>query len=72
MAFTSNLVIARRRGFRQRRRTRGCAEQNRCCAGVPSSANIYKVTVPIGTTGNNGCVIPAVINGGGGTISKGA
>lgn len=40
-------------------------------AGIPNSRNTYKLTVPAGTTGNNGCCIRAIVRGGGGTDSKG-
>lgn len=40
-------------------------------AGAPNSRNLYKLSLPAGTTGNNGCLIRATIKGGGGTDSKG-
>ena len=40
-------------------------------AGKPDSLNVYKFAVPPGTTGNNGCLVRAVVKGGGGTDSKG-
>ncbi len=41
-------------------------------AGKPDSRNFYKLAAPAGTTANNGCLIRAVVKGGGGTNSKGA
>jgi alpha-N-acetylglucosaminidase len=40
-------------------------------AGAPSSSNIYQIKAPLGYTANNGCLIRAVIKGGGGTDSNG-
>ena len=40
-------------------------------AGIPNQGNFYRLRVPAGTTGNNGCIIRAVVKGGGGTNSKG-
>ena len=40
-------------------------------AGIPSRKNVYKLVVPAGAKGNNGCMIRAVIKGGGGTQSRG-
>jgi alpha-N-acetylglucosaminidase len=41
-------------------------------AGTPSSANSYSLKAPSGTTANNGCLIRAIIKGGGGTDSNGS
>jgi alpha-N-acetylglucosaminidase len=40
-------------------------------AGAPNLRNSYRLAVPAGTTGNNGCTIRAIVKGGGGTDSRG-